>query len=115
MKTKETKIRNEKHLAVLGTNFVANTMGGKKTYRKGHLALTRGLYENNGEYHVEGHGIGHIIPRELFTKFIKTWDEVTTATNKNVKVVKTVHHKVDETKDILAWWNKLDVKNNKKN
>ena len=110
-----TKIKNEKHFAILGTNFVAETMCGKKTYRKGHRAATWGLYEAGGEYHVEGHGIGHKIPRELFTKFTKTWDEVTTTTGNGTKVVNTVHHKVDETKEILEWWAERDAKRNKKN
>lgn len=103
------KIKNEKHYAILGTDFTADTMGGKHTYKKGHKAKTWGLYETGGEYIVEGHGIGHIIPRNLFTKFKHTWDEVETTVENGTKVVKTIHKNIDETKEILKWWTDNDA------
>jgi hypothetical protein len=104
------KIKNVKHYGILGKNFTVGTMGGPKTYKKGHKAKTWGLYEAGGEYHVEGHGIGHLIPRELFTTFKKTWDEVETTVVKGVTVVKTTHRNVDETEAILKWFAERDAK-----
>jgi len=107
------KIKNELHYAILGKNFVADTMSGKRTYKKGHKARTWGLYEANGEYVVEGHGIGHLIPRELFTTFKKTWDEVEETVENGAKVVKTKHFIIDETEAILKWYAERDAKKNK--
>jgi hypothetical protein len=109
------KIKNEKHYAILGSDFTVQTLGQLKTYKKGYKTNTWGLYEDGGKYIVEGHGIGHKIPRELFTAFKKTWDEVEEALDNGAKVVKTTHHKIDETSEILAWWSKRDTKKKEKN
>jgi hypothetical protein len=114
MKTNtNTKVKNEKHIAILGTPYTADTMGGKHTYNIGHKANVRGMFERGGEYIVEGHGIGHVIPRANFTKFIHTWDEVTTTEENGAKVVKTTTHEVDITADILKWWADRDAKKTK--
>ena len=103
------KIKNEIHYAILGTDFTVDAMGEPKTYKKGHKAKTYGLLESGGEYIVEGHGTGHIIPRQLFTKFKHAWDEVETTVENGAKVIKTVHKNVDETEKILKWWADCDA------
>ena len=103
-------IKNEKHVAILGSDYKVNFMSGPHTYKKGHRANTWGLYENGGEVIEEGHGIGFLIPKELFTTFIVTWDEVTVTEEGNVTVTRAAHMEEDETKDILTWWAKRDEK-----
>jgi hypothetical protein len=103
------KIKNEIHYAILGTDFTVDAMGQPKTYKKGHKAKTYGMLESGGEYIVEGHGTGHIIPRQLFTKFKHAWDEVETTVENGAKVIKTVHKNVDETEKILKWWADCDA------
>jgi len=103
------KIKNEIHYAILGTDFTVDAMGEPKTYKKGHKANTYGLLEAGGEYIVEGHGTGHVIPRQLFTKFKHAWDEVETTVENGAKVIKTVRKNVDETQKILKWWAECDA------
>lgn len=105
------KVKNVKHFAILGAPFTVDTMGGKHTYKKGYKANVRGLYENGGEYVVEGHGTGHVIPLANFTKFLRTWNEVTvTKENENgAEVVKTIARETDTTTETLAWFAKRDA------
>lgn len=104
------EIKKEKHTAILGTDYTVDTMSGPHTYKKGHRANTWGLYENGGDLIVEGHGIGHVIPRALFTKFVVTWDEVTVTEEADATVTRAVHKEADETSKILTWWAGLDEK-----
>ena len=110
---KGMKIKNEKHFATLGKDYTAkDAMCGPITYKKGETFPTHGMYETNGHHVVEGHGIGHIIPRELFTKFTCTWDEVEKETVNGVTTTKVTHKEEDETKKILDWWAERDAKKN---
>lgn len=107
------KVKNVKHFAILGAPFTVDTMGGKHTYGKGHKANVRGLYENGGEYVVEGHGMGHVIPRANFTKFIRTWNEVTVTKKNGAEVVETIAREIDTTTETLAWFAKRDAEKTK--
>lgn len=106
------EIKKEKHIAILGSDYTVDTMSGPYTYKKGHRANTWGLYENGGDLIVEGHGVGHVIPKALFTKFIVTWDEVTVTEEADATVTRAVHKEADETSRILTWWAGLDEKKN---
>lgn len=103
------KIKNEKRVAITGKDFTVNTVFGKEIIKKGHRAPTNGLYELGGETITEGHGLGFKIPRNYFTKFIRAWDEIEERTIKGGKIIKTIHHKVDETAEVLKLWAEWDA------
>jgi len=107
------KVKNEKRYGILGTDYVAPTMSGEKIYKKGRKFWTKDI-NDNGVYIVEGHGIGHVIPRNLFTKFTCTWDEIEETVENGARIAKTTHHTKDETIFILNWFAKRDAKKNEK-
>lgn len=103
------KIKNKVTTVTLGSAYTVDTMCGPKVYKKGTRFNSNGL-TNNGVYMVEGHGIGHRIPRELFTKYTLGWTEVEERTEGGVKVVSSVRKTKDVTKDWLDMWRKKDDK-----
>lgn len=106
------KIKNKVTTVTLGSNYTVDTMCGPKVYKKGTRFNSNGL-TNDGVYMVEGHGIGHRIPRELFTKYTLGWTEVEEKMEGNVKVVSTVRKTKDVTKDWMDMWKKRDDKKEK--
>ena len=105
MKTNTTVIKNRKDTATLGEDFTVEIQGGPWTYKAGLRTLAKNVM-GNGLYIVEGHGTGHVIPRKLFTKFNRTWDEVTIKTVGGEKVTTTVNKKEDVTAEYLAHFTK---------
>ena len=103
------KIKNKVTTVTLGSDYTVDTMCGPKVYKKGTRFYSYQL-TNDGVYMVEGHGIGHRIPRELFTKYTLGWTEVEEKMEGNAKVVSTVRKTKDVTKDWMDMWKKHDDK-----
>jgi hypothetical protein len=101
--TTTTRITKETVTAILGTPYTVETMGGKKTYPAGTKAKAYTL-TLAGLYVVEGHGIGHVIPLELWTKYIRTWEEVTTTPTEEGTLTTIKPMKEEVTGEWLAHW-----------
>jgi hypothetical protein len=97
------KIKNEKVTAYMGKDFVADTMSGKYTYKAG-TAFDAKSVRAGGVEMVEGHGISHGIPRDCFTKFVRTWKEVET----NGESTMIVDRREDVTDVYLKWFADYD-------
>ena len=68
MKNIKSKIRNERHIAILGSDYVLRSQTDD-LFKKGYKANTIGMYEAGGAKLVYGHGWTEIIPKNLFTRF----------------------------------------------
>ena len=100
------KIKNEKITAYMGRDFVADTMSGKYTYKKGTAFESRVIHADYGVNIVEGHGISHVIPRDCFTKFIRTWNEVEVVGGTTT----ITKRREDVTDEYLKWFTDYDKK-----
>lgn len=97
------KIKSEKVTAYMGKDFVADTMSGKYTYKVGTSFDARRVGAGGVEV-IEGHGISHGIPRDCFTKFVRTWKEVETLDGTTTSVAK----KEDVTDEYTNWFLNYD-------
>ena len=84
----------------MGKDFVADTMSGKYTYKAGTAFNAKDVDVTHGVNVIEGHGISHGIPRDCFTKFVRTWKEVETEGGTTT----IVNKKEDVTAEFLKWF-----------